>query len=406
MDNCENGPYSLHRLLKHMALIFMLSFMLTACTFGIGNNTTTANPTSKASSITPTAQATATATPSIQLGKQTCPKAVSNASYWEPKIPTQAATSQVENIICANLMGRTTLQALISVRHKDSTHVLDLHLYDNITDPNPKEIFQLTGLYKGETRVSVYNTVLTSEVNKNSPQNQKLTATTMVNDLQREFKWSDGKQTLVPVTFPGLFPSTTRYQAEDDQQEVNQGREAWKLSATKMATTFVASPQLLGWHNGTKATIISGGGEKDVEAVVKVENSAPADKKTATITMTRLENNANGGIWIVTKASCDGLNIDSPEPQSLLKSPVTATGTGAAFEGVIGKIMVFDSHYNMLGTADVQGKQGNGNASFSTNITYTPTFKTGSEDGTLVLFSYSNADGSVTGIAIVKQLLS
>lgn len=404
MDTCSCGSHP-RRAATHIVMMLILACMLTGCTFGTGNNTTAA-PQHTAPAATPTIQATATATPSIQLGKQTCPKDINTAAYWNPKVPTQPASDQVESVVCAYLMGKAQLQALVSVRHKNSGLVLDLHIYDKINDPQPKEVFQVSGLYKGEAKVSTYNTVVTSEVNQNSPQNQKLSGNTMVNDLQREFKWSDSSQTLIPVSFPGLFPSTTRYQAEADQQQVNEGQEAWKLSATRMATNFVASTQFFNWHDGTQATIVSGGGQKDVDAIVKVENNSSVGKKTATITMTRLENNANGGIWIVIKASSEGLSLDTPAPQSLLKSPVAVAGKGPAFEGVIGKISVMDSHYNILGTADAHGQQGNGPTSFTTTITYTPTFKTGMEDGMLVLVSNSNADGSVNGIAIVKALLS
>ncbi|GER87124.1 hypothetical protein KDW_12860 [Dictyobacter vulcani] len=403
MNNYSCGPHP-RRAATHAVIMLILACMLTGCTLGTNNNTTAA-PQHTVPAATPTINITPTAPPSIQLGQQTCPKAIDTAAYWNPKVPTQPSSDQVESIICAYLMGKTQLQALVSVRHKNSGLVLDLHVYDKINDPAPKEVFQVSGLYKGEAKVSTYNTVLTSEVNQNSPQNQKLSGNTMVNDLQREFKWADSRQTLVPVSFPGLFPSTTRYQAEAEQQQVNQGQEAWKLSATRMATTFVASSQFFNWHNGTQATIVSGGGQKDVDAVVKVEHNSAAGKNTATITMTRLENNANGGIWIVTKASSEGLSLDTPAPQSLLKSPVAVSGKGPAFEGVIGKISVLDSHYNTLGTTDAHGQQGNGPTSFTATVTYTPTFKTGTEDGMLVLISNSNADGSVNGIAIVKQLL-
>lgn len=405
MYNCIHY-ISLRSLFKNTTVCLFALFMLAACSLGIGNSTpgtTNSKPTPPAS--TPVT-ATATATPSVQLGTQTCPAAVSQASYWNSKVPTQANVNQVENVTCANLMGKADLQALVTVRYAGTGHILDVHVYNDITNPKPSEIFQLTNLYKGEAKISAYNTLLTSEANQKSPQNLNKPAAAIINDLQREFKWSDSNQTLVPIAFPGFFPSTTRYQAEEDQQKVNQGQEAWQLSAQLVANKFVAQNKLLNWQNGTQTTIVSGGGKNDVTAIVKVEKSSPAGKNMVTITMSRLENNANGGIWIVTKVDSPQLSITSPDQQSRIQSPVNVTGKGMAFEGVIGKISIFDSQYNVLGNANARGQQGNGSTSFSSNVNYTRTFKNGSEEGVVVGFSYSNADGSVNGIAMAKEILS
>ncbi|GLV57411.1 hypothetical protein KDH_42470 [Dictyobacter sp. S3.2.2.5] len=397
---------SLQSLCMNATVCLLALFMLAACSLGNGNsdaNTTTKKPT------TPTAMpATATATPipSIKLGTQSCPSAVSQPSYWNAKIPTQANVNQVETVTCANLMGKVDLQALVTVRYAGAGHMLDVHVYNNITNPKPDGIFQLTNLYNGEARISAYNTLLTSEANQKSPQNLNQPPSSITDDLQREFKWSDSNQTLVPVTFPGFFPSTTRYQAEADQQKVNQGQEAWQLNAEVVASKFVAQSKLFNWQNSIQTTTVSGGGKNDVNAIVKVEKTAPAGRDSVTINMSRLENNANGGIWIVTRVDSPQLSITSPEQQSRIQSPVTVSGKGTAFEGVIGKISIFDSQYNMLGNANARGQQGNGMTAFSSHVNYTRTFKNGSEEGVVVIFSYSNADGSVNGLAMAKEILS
>ncbi|HWS84186.1 MAG TPA: hypothetical protein VN207_07985, partial [Ktedonobacteraceae bacterium] len=84
-------------------------------------------------------------------------------------------------------------------------------------------------------------------------------------------------------------------------------------------------------------------------------------------------------------------------------------GKGNAFEAVIGKVQVLDHNYNSIGIADAHtasGVEGNGNLPFSTSVSYTSTFKNGLQDGLVVLYSYSNADGSIAGIAMSKVLLT
>ena len=91
----------------------------------------------------------------------------------------------------------------------------------------------------------------------------------MTADLFREFKWSASANTLVQTVFPGIFPDLTRYQAEADQESVDQGHQPWKLSATMVAGSLASS--LLTWSASSPTTLLSGGGVHDVSAVVSKE---------------------------------------------------------------------------------------------------------------------------------------
>ena len=84
---------------------------------------------------------------------------------------------------------------------------------------------------------------------------------------------------------------------------------------------------------------------------------------------------------------------------------MNVTGTGNAFEGVIGTIDVLDHAYTPIGHAQVTGATGNGNTTFSTVVSYNSTFKGGKQDGIVVLYAANNA-GSSTGAAVmIKELL-
>ena len=47
----------------------------------------------------------------------------------------------------------------------------------------------------------------------------------------------------------------------------------------------------------------------------------------------------------------------------------------------------------------------NGHTTFSANVGYTSTFKNGAEEGIVALYAISNADGSIAGAVMVKELL-
>ncbi len=299
-------------------------------------------------------------------------------------------------------MGIPRLQALVTVRYQGTASTLDVHVYDQITNASPTQIFKVQGLYKGNATISAYNTVMTAEVDLNSSINTGKSNAALTQDLFREFKWSDGAGTLVPIAFPGIYPDLTRYQAEGDQQQVNQGRDPWKLSATQVAQALATN--LLQWSSSATTNLISGGGKQDVDAQVDVKSSNPGGG-VIHVTMSRLENNANGGIWIVTTVTSDGLKISAPPANDVLSSPLTITGQGNTFEGKIGTAIILDHLYTNIGQASATGTNGNGTSAFSTTLTYTSSFKGGDQEGVLALYSYSNADGSIATAIMQKELL-
>src|SRR6266704_1311047 len=225
------GTFKWHPTSVFIGTTLILTFLLAAC----GGSSTNSSGT------TPTAQgttssggpggATPTASPGIGLGSQPCPDTVKDHAHWDPIIPTQNGVTRVESVICGNLIGSSTLQALVTVRYQGAGAVLDVYVYTNITSPNPSQFFKLQNLYKGQVKISGYNTVLTAEVDQNSSTNAGKDNASYTLDLFREFKWSDGAGTLVPISFPGIYPDLTRFQAEKDQAQVNQGQDSWKLSA-------------------------------------------------------------------------------------------------------------------------------------------------------------------------------
>ena len=183
--------------------IFILALTVIACS-GSGNtgSSSTTKTTATLSSGSSGNKTTATASPGIGLGSRPCPDAVKAPAHWDAIIPTQIGVTHVEKVLCGNLIGNATLQALITVRYQGTGQILDVYVYNDITNPNPSQLFKLQNLYKGDAKISVYNTVLTAQVDQNSSINAGKNDAAMSLDLFREFKWSDGAGTLVPVSFP------------------------------------------------------------------------------------------------------------------------------------------------------------------------------------------------------------
>ncbi len=152
-----------------------------------------------------------------------------------------------------------------------------------------------------------------------------------------------------------------------------------------------------------QATVLSGGSAQDVAAVVQVRSESPG-KPTIKVTLSRLEGNIHN-IWEVTEVQTDHIAITFPAEHASLSSPVTVTGNGNAFEGQVGFVSVLDHLYNEVGRVEAVGKNGMGPTPFTAQVAYHTTFREGTQEGLLTLFSYSAADGKINGAVILKVLL-
>lgn len=343
-------------------------------------------------------------TPRVALGPQACPPAVASPAYWEPIVKpyTYGGSYKVTQVSCASMVGNPSLQALVNVSRLDDANTLDVFVFTNITATPPAKVFQVMGLVQGNAKVSGYSTVLTAQADELSALNKGKPPSAMTADLFREFKWSEGATTLVQTVFPGMFPDLTRFQAEADQDQVNQGHQPWKLSATQVAIALAAS--LLAWSPNSQATLLSGGGPHNVGAVVRVKNNIPVGG-SITVTFSRLEGNTNGGIWEAISVTASGLSITGPASLAHIVSPLQVSGTGSAFEGVIGKVIVLDHLYNSLGQVGAIGASGMGQTSFSATLSYQSTFPAGIQEGMLILSAPSNANGSIAAEFMEKVLI-
>jgi hypothetical protein len=205
----------------------------------------------------------------------------------------------------------------------------------------------------------------------------------------------------VQVAFPGIYPDLTRWQAEFDQRDVNAGQDSWKNSAAKVAQSMAV--KLLKWSPNAQATIISGGGAQDVDAVVQVKSTGP-DHPVINVTLSRLEGDARN-LWVVI-AVADGsvMSITSPQKWDVLTSPVAVKGTGSAFEGDVGMLFVLDHLYTDIGHA--KGiPANNGKTTFTATVPYTASFHGGAQEGVLTSYRYSQADGAIAGVVMVKVLI-
>jgi hypothetical protein len=320
--------------------------------------------------------------PGVILGPVSCPIALQQPGYWETVLGIDTSTASVGTASCGNLKGDPSLQALVPVYYTNGQPSVS-YVYDHIIDAHPVQLFKLQTTSAMISGVSTINT--------------------RDGDLYREFRWSSSDGKFVQVAFPGMYPDLTRGQAEADQAAVNNGQDSWKLDAAKVAQSMAV--QLLKWSSSSQATIVSGGGSQNVDALVQVKSTSP-DHPVINVTLSRLEGDTHN-MWVVI-AVADGssvMSITSPHRGEVLTSPVTVKGTGSAFEGDVGTVFVLDHLYTDIGHAKGVPAT-NGKTPFTATVPYTASFHGGVQEGVLAFYRYSEADGAIAGAVMVKVLIS
>ena len=379
------------RSLKQLVFTLLLLVFCTACSwFGAD--------TGKQAQIKPSSGGAAKSTPAtIGIGTQPCPATVKSPTRWQQIVALNTEQS-IERVLCGNLLGIPALQAVVLVRHMGSDNILDVFVYTDMT--HPREIFNVKGLLHGDAKISGYNTLLTAQEDRNSLYNKGQT-NQWTADLCREYKWSDTAGTLIQVAFSGIFPDLTRYQAEFEQSEVNngQGFQQWRLSAITTTQRFCQA--LLNWPLDTPVKVISGGGIHDIHAIVQVKQ---ASSLPVTIKLDRLERNANGGLWEVIDVQTDTLMLNVAQNGQTLSSPVVVSGHGGG-NNTTGTLYVLDHIYNDSGTSKVWNTNQSNVTNFSKPLAYTLSFH-GVQEGIIDLTATNGVDNSIEGITIVKVLLS
>jgi len=147
-----------------LLLICVLVLVCTGCSL-FGDNTGKSAPLQQGKGT-----ATAPALP-IRLGVQSCPDKIKDPTTWKSVVELNTDQS-VEHVLCGDLLGIAAPQAVVLVRHTGSDSVLDVFVYSDITATHPTAIFNLKGLLHGDAKISGYNTLLTTQEDRNSLYNK------------------------------------------------------------------------------------------------------------------------------------------------------------------------------------------------------------------------------------------
>ncbi len=382
-----------------IVLLCSLIVLLTACsTFHPAQSGSQISTTTPTSSV-PTGSATPTATlPTITLQVIGCPSGLS--LNWDSLVGTKANINKVEKVICGNLEGNGTLQAVVNVRSYSPDAKSDCYVYDNITG-TPVRRFSSLGLLHGDVQISTVGTIMTAEIGAGD-------SVKSVHDIFKEYQWNPSNATFVQILFPGMYPDTNHYQAEQAQAQLNaelvagDKHDAWK--ATFYGVVNNLAKHIFYWTNFSASTVrysLSTG-----TYIAAVTNLGPGGGGFIA-NMFHLDGVTSNIYEVAQVTSLDGsAMLNTPTTGIQVSNPVNASGSSFATGTTLGHIVIYNDLYNKVGDSGAIPSSSSGQASFTKSITYQLNEK-GLQEG-IVAFYATNQNSILQSnqVVMVKVFLS
>jgi hypothetical protein len=226
--------------------------------------------------------------------------------------------------------GQTT--ALVEVTTSAARPSVDVYLFGCSMQgqtPSLLPLFAQRGLIGGAAFISPANTLITSQTDTSlSPQTLALEQPLQQN-VYREYRWRHNH--FEQVAFPGLYPVSSRSEAEALQQQADHGQELpW---SDPLATAEQMARDIFRWTTiGSGDAVLQ---ENGSFARVRLAQENP--QMRVEVTLERLLRPDKQGLWFVTGAQSGGLAPEQPPPQaspaSVITSPAAIVGSGALVNG-------------------------------------------------------------------------
>ncbi len=257
----------------------------------------------------------------------TCQELVRTTDYTQA-VHLQPKSQDMGAVQLVNQVAGGLPAALVQVTNTGQQHTLDVYVYGCTMQqhsPRLTTLFSQRGLIEGTATISATNTLLVSELDTTLASQ----ATTLMQPLQqnvyREYTWQNGA--FVQISFPGLYPVTSRGEAEALQQAADNGQtQPWN---DPLATAEQMAKDLFKWTaTSPQNTVLNNNG-----TTAHVELLQQNPQIQVTVTLERLIQHDDKGLWFVTAAQSNGMTLAQPQTSILVTSPTTVQGTGALADG-------------------------------------------------------------------------
>ncbi len=267
-----------------------------------------------------------------------CAGLIRSADYTQP-VHLQSDSEQLAAVEFVSQLDGGQPASLAQVTHNDTQHTLDVYIFGCAMigkKPQLTTLFAQNGLQQGTVEVSKANTLITGALDTTIAADASAFLLPMQQNIYREYAWQNG--TFSRVAFPGLYPVTSRAEAEALQQDADSGQVLpWN---DPLATAEELSRDVFKWPTvDARDTALSNDG---IIAQAQLFQANP--HMVVNVTLQRLLQHDNKGLWFVVAAHTAGvtLGLDGQKrttlpqdisAQTMLHSPIQLSGTSVLADG-------------------------------------------------------------------------
>jgi hypothetical protein len=239
-------------------------------------------------------------------------------------------TQQMSAIQMADALDGGEPAALVQVTSPHPSDMLDVYVFGCIISqkhPLLTLLFSQRGLEQGTAEITSYGTLVTASRDPYLPPERVATLQPLQQDVYHEYTWQQGH--FVQLPFPGFYPVTSQFEAQTLQQNANIEHHAFWLDP--ILTAMQMSKDLLNWSGSPRLV-------SETATTALVELTAQYPSVTLDVTLKRLIQPGQGGLWFVTDARTPGLlltragTVDQPFALTVT-SPIHLGGASALIDG-------------------------------------------------------------------------
>jgi len=222
--------------------------------------------------------------------------------------------------------------ALVLVNDTGAQHLLDVYVFSCTMQqvngqfapavPELAVVFKRQGLVEGAATITNANTLSISRLDSTLSQTTRMLMQPEQQDIYQEYTWQKGA--FVQTLFPALYPVTSRGEAEELQDEVNNGHPLpW---SDPLFTSEQMARDIFHWsdHNLQETLQNNNGSTAHVLLIQQHPHF------TVAVTLNRLVQHNSSGLWFVTEARTPGMTLKLMQPDHFISSPLHVEGAIAS----------------------------------------------------------------------------
>jgi hypothetical protein len=310
-----------------------------------------------------------------------CAALIHNTDYTKI-VPIRARTQQMAAIQFVDASTGGQPSALIQVNATGPQQKLDAYIYGCRQTSYQKmpiltQLFKQQGLINGIINITQIHTLSVEQTDITLPSDSDTLLQPLQQNVFQEYAWKNNS--LSQISFPGLYPVTSRSEAEALQDDANNGQALpW---TNPLATAQQMAKDLFHWPTKMIHGVLHNIGNTEAQVILEEKGT----NIQIAVSLTRLIQSNSKGLWWVTSAQTPGISLDQSRFSAAIASPITIQGIINPTQGII-TATLFDHTLSPIHLIKDSTLHADTNGQFSGELSYTNIFP--DQPGLLLVTAY------------------